>query len=59
MSKTTYEVAADILQEVIKARAQVISQFSGGKIEAMNKHLGDEAIAESFKVIFDSVNNSL
>lgn len=59
VSKNYHEVTGEIVQELIKAKAQVIGEAGNStmKQELLKEHLSDEAIINSFKAIFAAVNN--
>jgi hypothetical protein len=48
MYKTVYDLAAEITQDVIKARGEAIN----GEKELIESYLGDEAVTELYKKIF-------
>jgi hypothetical protein len=48
MLKTVYDLAAEIAQDVIKARGEAIS----GQKELIETYLSDEAVTELYKKIF-------
>ena len=54
MSKQYYEVAAEIVQEIIKARGQAIAG-SGSAAALTRELLSDEAIATTYKAILNAV----
>jgi hypothetical protein len=48
MFKTVYDLAAEIAEEVIKARGEAIN----GEKELIETYLGDEAVTELYKKVF-------
>lgn len=58
MSKGTYEVAAEIVCELLKARGQAIAGIghAGLMKDLIDKYLSDEAVAKTYKEIFKAVN---
>jgi hypothetical protein len=48
MYKTVYDLAAEIAQDVIKARGEAID----GQKELVEAYLSDEAVTELYKKIF-------
>ncbi|WP_161793379.1 hypothetical protein [Cohnella kolymensis] len=55
MYKTMYDLAAEIAQDVIKARGEAID----GQKELIEAYLSDEAITELYKKIFSVLCNPL
>lgn len=60
LSKASYEVAAEVVQELLKARGQAISGINSivTQNELINKYLSDEAVAAAYKVAIDAINQN-
>lgn len=63
MSKSNLEIAADIVQELLKARGEAIAVVGVKSDIALDKllkeYLSDEAVAKTYKEIFKAVDNPL
>ncbi|WP_308637708.1 hypothetical protein [Paenibacillus silvisoli] len=59
MSKSFNEIAGEIVQEVIKARAQAIAASGSPKRELIADFLSDEVIAATYLAVFKAVNESI
>jgi hypothetical protein len=55
MYKTVYDFAAEIAQDVIKARGEAIN----GQKELIEAYLSDEAVTELYKKIFKVLCDSM
>jgi len=62
MAKTDVEIAADLVQELIRSRAVAISNFSGtttGPIKSyVEELLAAERVAEDYKKILETVRSN-
>ncbi|MEK3771108.1 hypothetical protein MKY14_21430 [Paenibacillus sp. FSL R5-0887] len=61
MEKEVYEVAGEILQEVIKAKTAIITSTTlswDGKKSAAEDYIGDEALSETFKAIYKAIQEA-
>jgi len=59
MSKTSYEIATEIVSELLKARGQAIAGTHPSIMEDLiEKYLSDEAVAKTCKEIFKAINES-
>lgn len=61
MSRSTIEIAAEIVQELLKARGQAIAgiEHVSSQCELIKEYLSDEAVAQTYKTIFKAVNDPL
>ncbi|WP_440960562.1 hypothetical protein ACN6KS_22700 [Paenibacillus nitricinens] len=57
MAKGNDEIASEILQEIIKAKASIIATASqiDTKKQMIEEHLGNDAVTETFKKIYLAV----
>ncbi|WP_167374614.1 hypothetical protein [Paenibacillus helianthi] len=58
MSKSNVEVAAEIVQSLIQARAAAIAPTTGSRGDFINLYLSDDAIAKTYEAVLKAVNNS-
>jgi hypothetical protein len=58
MSKPYYEIAAEITQDLIKARGNAISGIdnAGTQSNLMNQFLSDAAVASAYKAVLNAVS---
>jgi len=61
MSKSTLEIAAEIVQELLKARSQAISgiEHVASTRNLIEEYLSDEAVVKTYKEIFKAVNRPM
>lgn len=58
MAKDINDLTSEIVQAVVNARAAVISQIPANKPQLLEHYLGDEALAQTFKVVFNGIRNA-
>lgn len=57
MSKSTTEIASEIIQAVIQARSVAIAPATQSRGEYINLYLSDDAISKTYKKILQAVEN--
>ncbi|MMZ65359.1 hypothetical protein D1872_277600 [compost metagenome] len=57
MAKDVSELAVEIVQEVIKAKAQVISSSGAANSIMIDKYLSDAAIVNTYRTILNAIVN--
>ncbi|MGO4495878.1 hypothetical protein AB4114_08195 [Paenibacillus sp. 2RAB27] len=60
MSKAFYEVAAEVVQEVFRARSQAIAgvEHLPSKKELIEKYLSDEAVVATYDVVTKAIKEN-
>lgn len=57
MTKSSNEIAAEIVVSLIQARGEAIGPTSSNRADYLKQYLSDEAIADTYKNILSAVLN--
>lgn len=60
MAKTFYEVAVEVIQEVVNARSQAIAGIDSVSVkkELIEKYLSDEAVAATYNTVIKTIKEN-